>query len=266
MPLHPDFLTLPLAHRTLHDLRNGRPENSVEGAEAAIALGFGIEIDVQLSRDGCAMVFHDEVLDRLTAESGPVRQRMAAELATIPLRGGAAAIPALPDFLDLVAGRVPLLIEIKDQDGRMGRDVGPLETAVCRALADYRGPVAVMSFNPHSVQICAEQAPDIPRGLVTDPFRLIGWHRISPRRRAEHAAIPAGRRAELAAIPDYDRVGASFISHNVLDLDSPQVRRIRARGGHILCWTVRSARQAQRARRFADNITFEGFHPAKTFG
>ena len=73
--LHPHFLTLPLAHRTLHDLGQGRPENSIEGARAAITAGYGMEIDVQLSKDGCAMVFHDDVLDRLTAESKAYRQR-----------------------------------------------------------------------------------------------------------------------------------------------------------------------------------------------
>ncbi len=266
MQLHPDFLTMPLAHRTLHDAGRGRPENSVEGAQAAIAHGYGMEIDVQLSKDGCAMVFHDETLDRMTGHTGAVREHTAAELSAIPLRGGREPIPTLPAFLDLVAGRVPLLIEIKDQDGQMGRNVGPLEAAVCKALSDYCGPVAVMSFNPHSVAVCAELAPKVPRGLATDPFSPSGLRQISFGRRSELLSIPAGRRAELAVIPDYDRVGACFISHNVRDLDSPQVRRIRAKGGHILCWTVRSARQERRARRFADNITFERYHALKTSG
>lgn len=251
--LHPHFLTVPLAHRTLHDVRLGRPENSVEGTGAAIASGYGIEIDVQLSKDGCAIVFHDYVLDRLTAERGPVRDKTAAELAEIPLKGGASPLQTLPAFLELVAGRVPLLIEIKDQDGAMGPDVGPLEQAVCAALQGYDGPVALMSFNPHSVARCAELAPEIPRGLVTDPFRTLDWRKV-----------PAGRRAELAVIPDYDHLGACFISHNARDLASPHVRKIREKGGHILCWTVRSAVQEKMARRIADNITFEGYHALKT--
>ncbi len=251
--LHPHFLTVPLAHRTLHDVRFGRPENSVEGAEAAIAAGYGMEIDVQLSKDGCAMVFHDYVLDRLTAVKGRVRDRTAAELADILLKGGATPPQTLPAFLELVGGQVPLLIEIKDQDGAMGHDVGPLEQAVCSALQGYDGPVAVMSFNPHSVLKCAELAPDIPRGLVTDPFRTLDWRKV-----------PAGRRAELAVIPDYDHLGACFISHNIRDLASPHVRKIRQKGGHILCWTVRSAVQEKKARQVADNITFEGYHALKT--
>ncbi len=253
--LHPHFLTCPLAHRTLHDVRFGRPENSVEGAEAAIAAGYGIEIDVQLSKDGRAMVFHDYGLGRLTAVRGPVRDRTAAELAEIPLKGGSYPPQTLPAFLELVAGQVPLLIEVKDQDGAMGHDVGPLEKAVCAELRGYRGPVAVMSFNPHSVAKCAELAPDIPRGLVTDPFRTPDWRKV-----------PAGRRAELAAIPDYDHLGACFISHNARDLASPHVRKVREKGGHILCWTVRSAVQEKKARRIADNITFEGYHALKTGG
>ncbi len=251
--LHPHFLTVPLAHRTLHDLGQGRPENSVEGAKAAIAAGYGMEIDVQLSKDGCAMVFHDEGLDRLTAKRGPVRDRTAAELADIPLKGGDSAPPTLPAFLELVDGQVPLLIEIKDQDGAMGPDVGPLEQAVCAALRGYDGPVALMSFNPHSVLKCAEFAPDIPRGLVTDPFKALEWRNV-----------PSGRRAELAVIPDYDHTGACFISHSIRDLASPHVRRVREKGGKILCWTVRSAVQEKKARRIADNITFEGYHALKT--
>lgn len=250
--LHPHFLTVPLAHRTLHDLGQGRPENSVEGARAAIASGYGMEIDVQLSKDGCAMVFHDDVLNRLTAKTGPVRDRTSAELAGIPLKGGTSAPPTLPAFLELVDGQVPLLIEIKDQDGAMGPDVGPLEQAVCAALRGYGGPVALMSFNPHSVLKCAELAPEIPRGLVTDPFRAAEWRNV-----------PAGRRAELAVIPDYDRTGASFISHSIRDLASPHVRKVREKGGKILCWTVRSALQEKKARKVADNITFEGYHALK---
>ncbi len=251
--LHPHFLTVPLAHRTFHDLDQGRPENSIEGAKAAIAAGYGMEIDVQLSKDGCAIVFHDDDLDRLTAKRGPIRDRTSAELAGILLKGGDTAPPTLPVFLELVDGQVPLLIEIKDQDGAMGPDVGPLEQAVCAALRGYGGPVALMSFNPHSVLKCAELAPEIPRGLVTEKFTALEWRNV-----------PSGRRAELAVIPDYDHAGACFISHSIRDLASPHVQKVREKGGKILCWTVRSPVQEKKARKLADNITFEGYHALKT--
>ncbi|NBT30351.1 MAG: phosphodiesterase, partial [Rhodobacteraceae bacterium] len=164
MTLHPSFLATPLAHRGYHDKTAGRPENSIAAAQAAIDAGYGIECDVQLSTDGVAMVFHDYDLFRLTPEKGVISRRTSQELQAIPLRHGTEGIPTLRQFLDCVAGRVPLLIEIKDQDGQMGPNVGALECAVVADLAGYAGPVAVMSFNPHSVARMAELAPDVPRG------------------------------------------------------------------------------------------------------
>jgi len=145
------FLEVPLAHRGLHDIADGRPENSRAAIRAAIDAGYGVEIDVQMSADGTAMVFHDHALDRLTEAKGALRVRTAAQLRAIPLSGGEEGIPDLEEVLDLVAGRVPVLIEVKDQDGAMGPGVGALETAVAQAVDGYAGPLALMSFNPHSV-------------------------------------------------------------------------------------------------------------------
>ena len=127
--LPPSFLAAPIAHRALHDRAAGRPENSVEAIEAAIAAGYGIEIDLQLSADGRAMVFHDYDLARLTGEKGAIQRRSASELGAIRLLGGVTGIPTLPQVLDLVAGRVPLLIELKDQDGALGAAVGSASSA-----------------------------------------------------------------------------------------------------------------------------------------
>lgn len=250
MSLHPDFLTRPLAHRGLHGVTSGCPENSACAFSAAILAGYGIECDLQLSADGRAMVFHDDDLDRLTFETGPVRARTAAELGKIRLKGWTDTIPTLEAMLDLVTGRAPLLIEIKDQDGALGPDVGPLEAATAAALQGYGGPVAVMSFNPHSVAAFAALAAGVPVGLVTDPFKAGDWPEVSQ-----------ARRDELARIPDFDRIRASFISHNVDDLRSPHVARVKAGGARVFCWTVRSAAREADARQVADNITFEGFRP-----
>ena len=247
-PLPDAFLGAPLAHRALHDVAAGRPENSREAIEAACAAGYGIEIDLQLSRDGQAMVFHDYDLKRLTGQPGPIRQRDAAELQAITLSGGATGIPTFAEVLDLVAGRVPLLIEIKDQDGAMGPNVGPLEQAVAAALAGYDGPAAVMSFNPHSVAALAIAAPDVPRGLTTCAYSAEDW-----------PLLPAATRDRLAPIPDFARVEAGFISHHATDLDRPRVRAIRAQGFPVLCWTIRSPEAEAEARRFADNVTFEHY-------
>lgn len=250
MTLPASFYSTPLAHRALHDVTAGRPENSRAAINAAIDAGYGIEIDVQLSADGAAMVFHDYALERLTGTVGAVRLHSAATLADIALTGGDEGIPDLPEMLDLVAGRVPLVIEIKDQDGAMGPDVGPLETATAAALKGYRGDVAVMSFNPHAVARMAELLPDTPRGLVTSAYRYEDW--------------PLSRATcdQLREIPDYDRVGASFISHEVDDLSRGRVADLKAAGAMICCWTVRDAKTEAQARKVVHNITFEGYRAA----
>ncbi|MDO6586353.1 glycerophosphodiester phosphodiesterase family protein [Salipiger sp. 1_MG-2023] len=248
MQLPAAFLDRPIAHRALHNTQRGRPENSIEAISAAIQAGYGIEIDLQLSSDGEAMVFHDYDLSRLTTQTGAVRDRSAAQLATIQLRHGQERIPTLAQVLKLVAGKTALLIEVKDQDGAMGPDVGALEAAAVRALDGYIGPVALMSFNPHSVAALARMAPGLPRGLTT-----CAWDAD------DSPLVPAATRASLREIPDYDRVGACFISHDRRDLARPRVAELQRDGAAVLCWTVRSPEQEAEARKVAQNITFEGY-------
>ncbi|MCZ4261490.1 glycerophosphodiester phosphodiesterase family protein [Limimaricola sp. G21655-S1] len=242
------FLDRPIAHRAFHGA--GRPENSASAIRAAIEAGYGIEIDVRASHDGAAMVIHDAALDRLTRERGLVASRDAAALQALQLIGSADTIPTLEQVLDLIAGQVPLLIEIKDHDYTLGPNVGVVEPAVARALEGYAGPVAVMSFNPHAVSEMARLAPDLPRGLVTCAFEPEDW-----------PDLPARTAARLREIPDYDNLGASFISHEVRDLDRPRVAELQAQGAKILCWTTRSPEEEAAARRIADNVTFEGYLP-----
>lgn len=249
MTLPPAFYSVPLAHRGLHDVNDGRPENSRAAVRAAIAAGYGIEIDVQLSADSAAMVFHDYALDRLTVDTGAVRLRKAANLAKTQLKGGGEGIPTLEEILDLVSGQVPLLIELKDQDGGMGPDIGPLESAVAKGLHGYSGDVAIMSFNPHAVCRMAELLPDVPRGVVTSAYRYEAW------------PLPRATCDALRAVPDFERVDACFISHEVDDLARPRVAEIKAQGAMICCWTVRDPVQEAQARKVADNITFEGYEP-----
>lgn len=237
-----------MTHRALHDRAQGRIENSPAAIRAAVAAGYAIEVDVQLSADGFAMVFHDEVLDRLTAERGPVSARTAAELGQIGLTGGSDTIPTLDAVLGMVAGRVPLLIEIKDQTGAMGPTDGRLESAVAQALVGYAGDVAVMSFNPHAVAQMAQLAPQVARGLTTSSYKPEDW-----------APVPADVCDQLREIPDFDRVGASFISHQGNDLTRPRVLELRASGVPVLCWTIRSPEQEAMARQIAANVTFEGY-------
>jgi glycerophosphoryl diester phosphodiesterase len=248
VPLPQSFLRLPITHRALHDRTAGRIENSPAAIKAAIEAGYGIEIDLQRSRDGVAMVFHDETLDRLTNESGPVNARTAAELGQILLKGSTDTIPTLVEVLALINGKVPLLIEIKDQSLVMGPTDGRLEEATATALQGYKGDVALMSFNPAAVAHMARLAPHLPRGITTSAYDPDDW---SP--------MPAEMCAHFRAIPDYDATGSCFISHEAADLARDRVAELKAQGARVLCWTIRSPEAEALARKVADNVTFEGY-------
>jgi glycerophosphoryl diester phosphodiesterase len=244
------FLATPIAHRALHDIAQGIPENSRSAIRRAVGAGYGIEIDLQLTSDGRAMVFHDDTLDRLTHATGPVSQRSARELSDLVLRGSEDRIPTFAEVLDIVGGRVPLLVEVKDQSGSLSASDDTLERAVAADLDGYEGPVAVMSFNPHVVAALGRHAPGVVRGLTTCGYVPSQWPQL-----------PEETCTELRAIGDFDAVGASFISHDWKDLGSPRVAELKARGTPILCWTVKSPQVEASARRVADNITFEGYLP-----
>lgn len=250
MGLDPDFLRRPIAHRGLHG--PGVPENSMAAFRAAIAAGYGIECDIQRAADGTALVFHDDDLPRLTGAQGLVSALSIDALSQLRILDTDEPIPTLADLLAEVAGRVPLLIEIKDQSLRGTDQVGDLQAEVARLLAGYGGPVAVMSFNPHAVAAFHAAAPGVTVGLTTCGYDAADWDMLD-----------AQTRAHLAAIADFDRVGASFISHDRRDLANPAVAALKARDVPVLCWTVRSAEQEAEARRIADNITFEHYLPAR---
>lgn len=248
VPLPESFLRLPIAHRALHDRAQGRIENSPAAIKAAVAAGYGIEVDLQLSSDGVPMVFHDEDLDRLTDEKGPVNGRTAGELGKINLKGATDTIPTLTEVLALIGGKVPLLIELKDQTLIMGPTDGKLEAATAAALNGYKGDVALMSFNPHSIARMARLSPHLPRGITTSAYDADDW-----------APLPAEVCDRLRGVPDYDATGSSFISHEARDLARPRVAELKAQGAKILCWTIRSAADEALVRKIADNVTFEGY-------
>ncbi len=246
MALHPDFIRLPIAHRGLHS--PGVPENSLASFRAAIAAGYGIELDIQPSAEGTPMVFHDYDLTRMCGDEGYIVDRSAADLAELRLQGTDEPIPTLAVVLREVAGKVPLLIEIKDQDGRLGRNIGELQDRVAAALAAYEGPVAVMSFNPHTVAAFGKAAPGVTRGLTSCDYPKEDWPMLDD-----------DDRARLARLEDYPASGAEFLSHYWRDLDNPAVAALAGQGVPLLCWTIRSPEQEAEARKLAGGITFENY-------
>jgi len=239
--------TRPIAHRGYHDIATRRIENTLAAAEAAIAKNFTIECDLQRTADDHVVVFHDDTLDRLTNQTGPIVGRTLADLRGVRFRDGDAAIPTLEDLLDLVDGRVPLVIELKSRFTGDRR----LEAAAAAILSAYTGPVAVMSFDPASMTTMRRLAPTLPRGMLADRFRASDWPTLK---------MPALLSyAWLAAAP---LVLPSFIAYDVSALPASAPLALR----HffrlpLLTWTVRTAADRATAKACADQIIFEGFDP-----
>jgi glycerophosphoryl diester phosphodiesterase len=238
----------PLAHRGLHDAPAGVIENTASAFHAAVEAGYGIECDVQLSRDGEAMVHHDDTLWRLMQRPERVADMTAAELKQIPYRDCADRMLTLTDLCELVGGRVPLAVEIKshfDRDLRLTR-------RVAEALSTYKGPAAAMSFDPEVVRALRKLAPDLPRGVVAEwRYRHEEWKRIS--------RIGKLRLALLLHAP-FSR--PQFLAYQVRDLPSPAPYVARAFGLPLLTWTVRTPEDVGTAASWADQMIFEGFRPA----
>jgi len=235
----------PIAHRGLHG--GAIIENTLEAADAAASANYAIECDIQLTADGEPVVFHDDTLDRLTVAAGPLRSRTLADLKSIAYRDTAGRIPTLKEFLARVAGRTPLLIELKsDWDG----DTRIAERAAA-ILAGYSGPFALMSFDPWLVRALRLLDPALPRGIVAERrYDDPSW-RLSP--------------AQKFTLSHFTHIGQTrphFIAYWVRDL--PALAPLFARnilGMPLLTWTVRTEAERARAARWADQMIFEGFRP-----
>ncbi|MFL0672295.1 MAG: glycerophosphodiester phosphodiesterase family protein [Erythrobacter sp.] len=232
----PEWLTQwEYAHRGLHS--PGVPENSRAAAQGAIAAGMGIECDIQMSRDNIPLVFHDWELDRLTAERGPVAARPAGDLCRIALMETGNTLWRLGDLLELVAGRVPILIEIKAQPHLA---MAPACTAIAGVLRDYAGPFAIMSFDLRVCEWFARHVPDMVRGLViTDTLD----HGYKNAWRSPHAL---------------ERAAPDFLASDVRDLAGALTQLWREAGRPLLTWTVRSPETRARGLAHADALIAEG--------
>ncbi|MFM7029179.1 MAG: glycerophosphodiester phosphodiesterase family protein [Chakrabartia sp.] len=225
------------AHRGLHG--PDVIENSRAAFKAAIAGGFGIELDVQASRDGEAFVFHDRDLDRLAETPGRLGALQSPELDQIRLKGSDETIPRLSEILTLIDGRVPLLVEVKT--GR--RDIAPLCQSVRRALSGVAGPVAIMSFDPAVPRWFAQNMPDMVRGLVVTE--------------EGPTALPDRVRAGIGRHRDLWQARPDFLAYDVADLQSSFVQAQRRRGFPILSWTIRSPAEHEKVAAYADAPIFE---------
>jgi glycerophosphoryl diester phosphodiesterase len=245
----PDWLTArPVAHRGLHDAARGIIENMPGAVRAAMSGNFSIEVDIQLSADGEAMVHHDDALGRLTEGSGALRSKTAAELKAVVFKATPERMMSLGDLCALVAGRVPLVIEVKslfDGDRK-------LVARMAEVLASYSGPAVGMSFDPDQVLALRELMPTLPRGIVAERhYTAEGW-----------PAASAAQRRDMTHLRHAFRTRPHFVSYRVSNLPAaaPWIAH-HIFGLPLLTWTVRTPEQCERTARYADQMTFEGFMP-----
>lgn len=232
----------PVAHRGLHDA--SRPENSLAAFEAAAEAGYPIELDVHLTADGGVVVFHDDTLQRMTGRHGNVRERSLAELTALRLRGTDELVPSLAGVLERVAGRVPVLVELKTHpDGATGR----LERAVCDVLSRFPGEHAVQSFDPWSMLWMRRHAPHLPRGMLSGNMRSEG--------------LPLHQVIVLESLALAPVVLPDFIGYELAALPHRATSLWRRLGRPLLAWTIRDEAALRRARGLVDNVIFENVRP-----
>jgi glycerophosphoryl diester phosphodiesterase len=245
----PDWLTArPVAHRGLHDAARGIIENMPSAAHAAIAGNFAIECDIQLTSDGEAMVHHDDELGRLTEGSGPLLAKTAAELRAIRFKHTSEHMMSLADLCALVAGRVPLVIEVKSHFNGDRK----LVKRMADVLSTYSGPAAGMSFDPDQVLALREIMPKLHRGITAQrSYDDAYWNKLTPAQRDSMRCLRHGFRTE-----------PNFVAFwvNQLPAPAPWIAR-NIFGCPLLAWTVRTPEQHAKAARYADQIIFEGFTP-----
>lgn len=231
--------TTPVAHRGFHG--GGVPENSYAAFEKAIALHYAIETDVRETADGQLVLFHDDTLARMTGDAREVREVTQEEIAALRLGGTEERIPLFSEFLERVAGRVPLLIELKGEPDRAA-----FVANVLAALKNYRGEFALQTFDPRILRQIKKQAPHVLRG------------QLACRDSGERSAF---RRWVVRAMPLNFLNKPDFISYCAADLPCRRAKR----GKPLLCWTVRDADEYLRVKPLVDNVIFENIRPEQLY-
>lgn len=246
--LSPAWLTAqPIAHRGLHNSSAGIIENTRTAGEAAAQAGFAIECDVQISADGEAVVFHDFTLERLTNEKGRVDALTYSELTSLSYKQSTDRIMSLAEYIDLIGGRVPLIIEIKSRFDNNLR----LAHRTAEIVRDRSEPVALMSFDPNIVECLRDLSPGLPRGIVAEAhYQQEEWQNLTD-----------DQRNELIHFTHVTRSQPDFIAWHIKDFPHAIPTLMRHFERPILTWTVRTADDRAQARQFSDQIIFEGFHP-----
>ena len=232
------------AHRGLHDNESDAPENSMAAFRKAIEAGYGMEMDVQLSKDRIPVVFHDETLNRVCGVDGNVRDYTYEELQQFSLCKSAERIPKFADFLELVNGQVPLIIEIKIHE-----NADTVCSIVDKLLREYQGVYCVESFHPFAVKWYREHRPEVIRGQLSSSFKKPGRTITFSQRMVQYLITNVLCRPDFIA---YDHRYKNNISRVICK--------------HLYCalgvtWTVKSQAELDACRKDFDLFIFEGFLP-----
>lgn len=227
-----------VAHRGLHDEES--PENSLSAFEKAIEKGYVIELDVQQIADGTVVVFHDTSLSRMTGQDGYLKNLITEDLSACYLNGTKETIPTLKQALELINGRTPIIIEVKNT-----LKVGSLESATLEILKNYKGKFAIMSFNPYVLSWFKENAPDILRGQLSAYFKK---DKLSFVKKVVLKKMLLNKIAQ-----------PNFIAYEAEHLPNRYVRKFN--NLPLLAWTVRTQEEYMRVVKYCDNIIFENFEP-----
>lgn len=245
---HRWILERPIAHRGLHSKKEGLPENSIGAFKAAIQKGFPIELDIHLTKDNEIVVFHDWNISRMTGFDKDITSLTKEEVSNYHLCGTEYTIPTLKEVLQLVNGRVPLLIEIKNRNYFPLYMEEKLCGILCKMMRNYEGEYAIQSFNPWSVYYMKKKLKHVPVGQLSDDYK---------RKKAGHFYSYIFRklitecRFNFITKPD-------FVSYNVRHLPKTYLKPIKHGGDRaLLGWTVRDKKYQQVAKECCDNIIFE---------
>jgi len=240
----------PIAHRGLHDAKKRIIENTGPAFVAALAKGYGIECDLRPAADGLPAVFHDETLNRLVQGKGPIAKLDAGMLKGLRYKEADTHIMTLAELLDLVAGDVPLLVEIKSEWTTPDM---PFLSKIAKLAQAYRGPLALMSFDPAVMASIRELGPRIPRGIVSGSYVGSGWW---------NRQLSRKRGAALRDLLESGPAAPDFYAYQVGALPTPVTRYVReVVKVPLFTWTVRSPKERAIAAKWADAPIFEGFEP-----
>lgn len=245
-----DHFLRPIAHRGLHNAKRGIVENTMPAFDAALRKGYAIECDLRPAAGGLPLVFHDETLNRLVAGRGPVARVTASDLKHLTYRDGKTRLTTFADLLDRVDAVVPLVVEIKSEwappDKRFLTQIATLAQA-------YKGPLALMSFDPAIMTAMKNLAPRVPRGIISGSYRGAGWW---------NRKISRARAARLRNLLESGETDPAFYAYQVGALPTPVTEYVRTvLNIPVLTWTVRSAKDRAAAAKWADAPIFEGFEP-----